>query len=134
VRWVLAGRRRPALVDAIAWTVMLAFAAASIWQIVRFYTTGGNPHVRYMYAALPVGGTLAAVAFRQLPWNRRNAVTTAIIGCAIVFDLYLLHLFCNVFNPGADTGPVGVVAWVLLAGAFTLIARELRRAAPPGPA
>ena len=129
-RWWAAGRRRPGLVDGIAWTVMVLFALASVWQIVQFYTTGGNFHVRYAYAALPVAGTLAAVAFRVLPYNRRNTVTIAVIGAAIAFDFYLVHRFCERFDPGADTGPVGIVGAIALVGAFVLIARELRRIAP----
>jgi len=129
-RWWGAGRRRPPLLDGIAWTVMIVFALASVWQIIQFYTTGGNFHVRYAYAALPVAGTLSAVAFRVLPGNRRNTVTSAVIGAAIAFDFYLVHRFCERFDPGADTGPVGIVAIVLLAGAAVVIARELRRVAP----
>ena len=59
--------RGPTCCDAIAWTLLAAFALASVWQIVQFYTTGGNAHVRYLYAALPVAGALATVAFRVLP-------------------------------------------------------------------
>jgi hypothetical protein len=129
-RWWAVGRPRPALIDAIAWTVMIVFALASVWQIVRFYTTGGNAHVRYAYAALPVAGTLSAIAFRVLPFNRRNTITIAVIGASIAFDFYLLHRFCDRWNQGADTGPVGIIGALGLVGAFVLIARELRRIAP----
>jgi hypothetical protein len=131
-RWWGAGRRRPPLVDGIAWTVMIVFALASVWQIVQFYTSGGNFHVRYAYAALPVAGTLSAVAFRVLPGNRRNTITILVIGAAIAFDFYLVHRFCERFDPGADTGPVGIIGALGLVGAFVLIARELRRVAPGG--
>ena len=129
-RWWRSGRPRPDLRDTIAWVLLGVFAVANVWQIVTFYTTGGNPHVRYLFAALPVAGTLATVAFRELPFNRRNGVTILIIGASMVLDLYLLRRFCNEFNPGADTGPVGIVGAVLLAGTFLLVARELRRIAP----
>lgn len=130
VRWWRSGRSRPALRDTIAWVLLGTFAIASVWQIVKFYTTGGNAHVRYLFAALPVAGTLATVAFRELPCNRRNTVTICIVGGSMVLDLYLLRRFCNEFNPGADTGPVGIVGAILLAGTFVLVARELRRIAP----
>ena len=109
---------------------LFLFALASVWQIVRFYTTGGNAHVRYAYAALPVAGTLSAIAFRVLPFNRRNTITIAVIGASIAFDFYLLHRFCERWNQGADTGPVGILGALGLVGAFVLIARELRRIAP----
>jgi 4-amino-4-deoxy-L-arabinose transferase-like glycosyltransferase len=129
-RWFRSGRPRPDLRDAIAWTLLGAFAVLSVWQIVQFYTTGGNAHVRYLYAALPVAGALSAIAFRVLPGNRRNTITIIVIGGSMVLDLYLLRRFCNEFDPGADTGPVGIVGAVLLAGTFVLVARELRRIAP----
>jgi 4-amino-4-deoxy-L-arabinose transferase-like glycosyltransferase len=129
-RWWRSGRPRPELRDAIAWALLGAFAALSVWQIVTFYTTGGNAHVRYLYAALPVAGALAAIAFRVLPGNRRNTVTIAVVGAAMVLDLYLFRRFCNEFDPGADTGPVGIVGAALLAATFVLVARELRRVAP----
>ena len=130
VRWWRAGRPRPQLPDAIAWTLLGAFAIASVWQIVQFYTTGGNAHIRYLYAALPVAGALAAIALRVLPGNRRNAITIVVIGASLVLDFYLLRRFCNRFDPGADTGPVGIVGAILLAGTLVVIARELRRIAP----
>ena len=129
-RWWRSGRPRPDVHDAVAWTLLAAFAIASVWQIVQFYTTGGNAHIRYLYAALPVAGALATVAFRVLPWNRRNAVTTGVIGASLALDFYLLRRFCNEFDPGADTGPVGIIGGLLLVGTFVLIARELRRIAP----
>jgi hypothetical protein len=128
--WWRSGRPRPELRDTIAWTLLVAFALLSVWQIVEFYTTGGNAHVRYLYAALPVAGTLGTIAFRVLPGNRRNTITIAVVGAAMVLDFYLLRRFCNEFDPGADTGPVGIVGAVLLAGTFVLVARELRRVAP----
>jgi hypothetical protein len=130
VRWWRAGRPRPELRDAIAWGLLGAFAIASVWQIVKFYTTGGNAHVRYLFAALPVAGTLAAIAFRVLPFNRGNAITIFVVGASMVLDFYLLHRFCNRWNPGGDTGPVGIAGAIVLAGAFVLVARELRRIAP----
>ncbi len=74
---------------------------------MKFYTTGGNAHVRYLFAALPVAGALSTIAFRVFPFNRRNTVTIIVIGGAMVLDFYLLRRFCNEFNPGGDTGPVG---------------------------
>jgi 4-amino-4-deoxy-L-arabinose transferase-like glycosyltransferase len=130
VRWWRSGRPRPDRIDAVAWTLLGAFAVASVWQIVQFYTTGGNAHVRYLFAALPVAGALAAVAFRVLPFNRGNALTIFVIGASLVVDFYLLRRFCNEFNPGGDTGPVGIVGAILLAAAFVVVARELRRIAP----
>ena len=130
VRWWQSGHPRSGLRDTIAWTLLALFAVASVWQIVRFYTTGGNPHVRYLYAGLPVAGALGTIAFRVLPGNRRNTITILVIGAAMVLDFFLLRRFCNVFNPGGDTGPVGIVGAVLLAGTFVLVARELRRIAP----
>lgn len=130
VRWWRAGRARPDRIDAIAWAALMAFAVASVWQIVSFYTTGGNAHIRYAYAALPVAGCLATIAFRVLPWNRGNVITIGVVGASIAFDFYLVHRFCERFDPGADTGPVGLIGAALLVVAFVFIARELRRVAP----
>lgn len=129
-RWWRSGHPRPDLRDTIAWALLGAFAVLSVWQIVKFYTTGGNAHVRYLFAALPVAGALSTIAFRVFPFNRRNTVTIIVIGGAMVLDFYLLRRFCNEFNPGGDTGPVGIVGAVLLAGTFVMVARELRRIAP----
>jgi hypothetical protein len=130
VRWWRRGHPPPTLVDAIAWTVLLAFGVANLVEIVQFFSVGGLAHARYLIAALPVAGCLAVIALRAVPYNDGNGVTIAVVGGSILLDLLLMHRFLGAVNHNADISILGVVAAVLLAGAFTIVAQELRRVAP----
>jgi hypothetical protein len=130
VQWWRRGHPAPPLIDAIAWVVLLAFGVANLVEIVQFFSVGGLAHARYLIAALPVAGCLAVIALRAVPFNNGNVITIVVVAGSILLDLLLMHRFLGAVNHNADVSLLGAVAFVLLAGAFTIVARELRRVAP----
>jgi hypothetical protein len=132
VRWWRGGRPLPDRVTGVAWGLMTLFALAAVLQIAYFYTTCGNPHARYLAAALPVAGAVGAIALRQLPDRRRPVITVALLGATMVLDLYLVHRFCVRFAPGEDRYPIAA-AVIVLAGCLAVAGRAILAPCPAAP-
>ena len=90
------GARRVALVLLAGLLVLLELL------LVKFTSSGGGPHIRYLFPDMTVLALGAALGLASLPGGRRGLPTVAMLSAAVAINLWLLHvlLWATVRPPG----------------------------------